>query len=52
MRKEIDGAEIIKFTRTKHFDFVECEDNKNEQITVLPICNYEQKNAYYLFACL
>ncbi len=51
MRKEIDGAEVIKYTKSKDFGFVEFENSKNKQITVLAICNYDQKDVYYLFAC-
>lgn len=51
MKKEIDGAKTIKYTKNKNFGLVEYENGENNAINFLAICNYDQKEEYYLFAC-
>ena len=51
LKNEIDGAKVIKYTKNKDLGFVEFEDGEPKEINGLAICNYEQKEEYYLFAC-
>lgn len=51
MINKIDGAKVIKYTQSNEFGFVEFENGENQVINVLAICNYNQEEEYYLFAC-
>ncbi|KOO43055.1 hypothetical protein [Priestia koreensis] len=51
MLEEIDGAKVIKYTETDEFGFIEYEDGEKKDILTLAICNYDNKEEYYLFAC-
>lgn len=51
MLEEIDGAIVMKFTETDDFGSIEYEDGEKIDIVTLAICNYNNKEEYYLFAC-
>ena len=51
MADEIDGAKVIKYTHTGSFGYVEWNDGEEKEIRILAICNYDDKEECYLFAC-
>ncbi|UHA73747.1 hypothetical protein [Paenibacillus sp. 481] len=51
MPEEIDGAKIIKRTCPGSFGYVEWESGEEKEIKVLAICNYDDQEECYLFAC-
>lgn len=51
MPDEIDGAKVIKYTPTGNFGYVEWDDGEDREIRILAICNYDDNQECYLFAC-
>jgi hypothetical protein len=51
MPEKIDGAKVIKYTPIGRFGFVEYDNGEQKEIRILAICNYDDKEECYLFAC-
>jgi hypothetical protein len=51
MPGEIDGAKVIKHSPIGSFGYVVGDDGEEKEIKILAICNYDNKEECYLFAC-
>lgn len=51
MPYEIDGAKILKYSSVGSFGSVLLEGGEVKEIRILAICNYDNKDECYLFAC-
>lgn len=51
MVREIDGAKVIEFTALSKYGNAEYSNQEIVIIKRLAICNYDNKQQYYLFAC-